>query len=142
MSPITGVGPQLARAANGTDPRGVLAFEYLPAGLQNTEDTTQAADFERAKRGVGTWYREIAKLDIVEARDDAAAAGVPRLRWLARGVFLRDATPTERALLEHLGHTELPELLYTRVAFPSPGVRNRRWPQLPIENPFTTGEQP
>ena len=30
MTTIPGVGPQLARAAAGTDPRGWLVFEYLP----------------------------------------------------------------------------------------------------------------
>ena len=32
---IEGVGPQLERAAAGTDPRGILTFEYLPPDLQN-----------------------------------------------------------------------------------------------------------
>ena len=44
---IEGVGPQLARAALGTDPRGRLVFEDLPSALQNAEDSTQAADKER-----------------------------------------------------------------------------------------------
>jgi hypothetical protein len=131
-APIPGVGPQLARAADGTDPRGVLVFEYLPSDLQNAEDSTQAADFTRSRLGAGGgWYREISKRnDTIAARDDAQAAGAPRLRWLSWLAFLRDATPAERELLAHLGR-DVPEgLLYTRVSFPSPGVRNRRWPQL------------
>jgi hypothetical protein len=57
---IPGVGPQLAAAADGTDPRGVLVFEYLPGDLQNAEDATQAADFTRSRLGAGGgWYREI-----------------------------------------------------------------------------------
>lgn len=130
---IPGVGPQLGHAADGTDPRGVLVFDCLPADLQNAEDSTQAADFDRARRGPGGCYQEIPKRgDTIAARDDAQAAGVLRLRWLSWMAFLRDATPAERELLGHLGHDELPEPLYTRVSFPTPGVRNRRWPQLEI----------
>lgn len=43
---------------------------------------------------------------------------------------VRPATPTERLLLEWLGHGPLPETLNTHVKFHSPGCWNRRWPQL------------
>jgi hypothetical protein len=46
MTTVAGVGPQLARAAEGTDPRGILVFEYLPDDVQRAEDSTQAADFQ------------------------------------------------------------------------------------------------
>ena len=130
-APIPGVGPQLALADDGTDPRGVLVFEYLPSDLRNAEDSTQAADRERWRVGV---YRTAAALwgtnDPAELRRlgklgdqllKAAGAG-----WRA---FARPATPAERALLAHLGHT-LPDELVTIVEHRSPGVRNRRWPQL------------
>lgn len=37
MTTITGIGPQLDRAAAGTDPRGILVFAYLPDDLQRAE---------------------------------------------------------------------------------------------------------
>ena len=46
---IPGVGPQLERAAAGTDPRGVCVFEYLPDDLQRQEDSTAVADRDRAR---------------------------------------------------------------------------------------------
>ena len=49
MTPIEGVGPQLERAAAGTDPRGILTFEYLPPDLQRAEDSTAVADRDRAR---------------------------------------------------------------------------------------------
>lgn len=153
-APIPGVGVQLARAADGTDPRGVLVFESLPSDLRNAEDSTQAADHDRMRFGPSqlvyvelvvrhgvVFVRRAAPPtppgggipyptgqlgglmpDTIEAR--AAAGGLLRLAWPSRDVFVRDATPAERALLAHLGH-ELPDLLYTRVSYPSPGVRNR-----------------
>jgi hypothetical protein len=45
---IPDVGPQLDRAAAGTDPRGILVFSWLPTDLQSDEDSTQAADRERS----------------------------------------------------------------------------------------------
>ena len=98
-STIPGVGPQLDRAAAGTDPLGILAFHWLPTELQNAEDSTQAADREQFL-----------------------------IRRRGRG-YERDATPTERLLLEHLGYT-LPENLTTLVKYRTKGVRCRTWPQL------------
>ena len=46
---IPGVGPQLERAAAGTDPRGILTFEYLPDDMQRAEDSTAVADRDRAR---------------------------------------------------------------------------------------------
>lgn len=43
------IGPQLDRAADGTDPRGWLVFEWLPDDLQRAEDSTAAADFDRCR---------------------------------------------------------------------------------------------
>ena len=45
------IGPQLARAAEGSDPRGILVFESLPDDLQRAEDSTAAADFDRRRFG-------------------------------------------------------------------------------------------
>jgi hypothetical protein len=42
------IGPQLDRAAAGTDPRGILVFHWLPDDLQRLEDSTAAADKERS----------------------------------------------------------------------------------------------
>ena len=47
-TPPDTIGPQLERAAAGTDPRGILVFAWLPTELQNAEDSTQAADKERS----------------------------------------------------------------------------------------------
>jgi hypothetical protein len=44
MITIEGVGPQLDRAAAGTDPRGILTFSYLPDDLQRAEDSTAVWD--------------------------------------------------------------------------------------------------
>ena len=51
MTAVPGVGPQLERAAAGTDPRGVLVFEHLPDDLQALEDGRQLADRDRLQ-----WY--------------------------------------------------------------------------------------
>jgi len=105
-APVPGVGPQLARAADGTDPRGVLTFEYLPENLQASEDATLAADRER-------W-----------------SIGPRRLGFEPhRYGFTRPATDTERILLQHLGYT-LPDQLTTVVTFKSRSVRHRSWPTL------------
>lgn len=147
---IVGVGPQLERAAAGTDPRGPLVFERLPADLQLAEDSTADADRERAFGGTSFHHIELRWRngqmavpasapsgrrswvpDSVEEFDAAQSAGRLRLGWLGYARFVRDATPTERALLAHLGH-EMPEdlLLYTLVSFPTSAVRRREFPQL------------
>jgi hypothetical protein len=46
---IEGVGPQLERARIGTDPRGILTFEYLPDDLQRAEDSTLVNDRDKAR---------------------------------------------------------------------------------------------
>ena len=43
------IGPQLARAAQGSDPRGWLVFESLPDRLQAQEDSTAVADRDKAR---------------------------------------------------------------------------------------------
>ncbi|KGI70247.1 hypothetical protein MJO55_25715 [Mycolicibacterium rufum] len=105
---IPGVGPQLERAAEGTDPRGWLVFEYLPADLQRLEDQRAQLDRELYSHMSTPWKRDGVSL------------------WTLRST--RSATDTERALLEHLGY-EPPDDLDTVVDF-TPGVRNRRWPAL------------
>jgi hypothetical protein len=45
---------------------------------------------------------------------------------------LRPSTPSERLLLEHLGHGPLPADLETLVTYPTRGVRRRTWPSLGI----------
>ena len=97
---IPGVGPQHARAAAGTDPRGWLVFAYLPPDVQVLEDQRLAAD-----------------------RDAMSPRG-----------FEREATPTERALLAHLGY-ELPDELVTVVRYRTRGVRHRSWPALETTSP-------
>lgn len=97
----TGVGAQ----HDQPDPRGWLVFDYLPPDIQNAEDSTQNADYERY--GV---------------RQDAYA--ISPLTWP------RPATDAERALLEHLGYGPLPDDLITWVTYLTDGVRNRRWTQL------------
>ncbi|KDF01933.1 hypothetical protein Y900_024140 [Mycolicibacterium aromaticivorans JS19b1 = JCM 16368] len=134
------------------DPRGWLALRDLPAELQNTEDSTHAADSERYRCGVHGFAAAL------WGTDDSAA--LTRLRrfgdrllkvsgssWRA---FARPATPAERVLLAHLGHAApsgadpvtiaddgLPAELITIVDWPTSGVRNRRWPQLET----TTGDK-
>ncbi|OBB46769.1 hypothetical protein [Mycobacterium sp. 852002-51961_SCH5331710] len=138
MTAIPGVGPQLERAVEGTDPRGILVFEYLPDDLQRQEDSTAAADAERWRCGTysasGTWgTNDPAELSRVmtRARTVLTQAGMhpPRTRP-------RPATATERALLAHLGY-ELPDELFTAVSFPTYGVRRRRWPQLETQEVTT-----
>lgn len=131
---MTGIGPQFARAAAGTDPRGWLVFESLPDDLQKAEDATAAADIERHRsctyRSPGTWGitdpEELAAV-IARARTVLTKAGLKSSR-----TFPRPATLTERILLQHLGF-DLPAELFTAVSFPTHGVRNRRWPQLAQE---------
>lgn len=72
--------------------------------------------------------------DAVQRAEDATAyADHENRHWRASVARTRPATPTERALLAHLGYT-LPDDLETRVEWLSSGVRNRRWPQLEVTN--------
>ncbi|WP_024445636.1 hypothetical protein [Mycolicibacterium iranicum] len=91
------------------DPRGWLTFNaLLPDDLQRAEDSTQYTDFHPADV---TWRYETAT---------------------DTEYFTRPATATEKALLDQLGYT-VPDDLTTRVSFPSPLVRRRRWPALETE---------
>jgi hypothetical protein len=38
------IGPQMQRASEGTDPRGILVFHWLPDDLQRAEDSTAVTD--------------------------------------------------------------------------------------------------
>lgn len=99
MTTIPGMPAQLERAANGSDPRGILAFDApLPDPLQAAEDSTAVADKDRR-------------------------------RLLSPRGHERPATPAERALLEHLGYT-VPDVLITKVSWPSQSCRRRTWPTL------------
>lgn len=60
--------------------------------------------------------------------DSTAAWDFDTRAYKPRG-FTRPATPTEIALLEHLGH-EIPPELVTSVKFYTKSCRNRRWPQI------------
>jgi hypothetical protein len=125
------IGPQLARAAAGGDPRGWLTFSWLPDELQRQEDSTQAVDFQRAQfaefNAPAVWGTsdpdELAAVK-ARARRVLTAAGMSTVR-----AAVRPATQTERTLLAHLGY-ELPDELFTAVTFLTTGVRNRRFPQL------------
>lgn len=133
MTTIAGVGPQLDRAAAGTDPRGWLVFAYLPDDLQSAEDSTAAADAERHQCGTyntpAVWGTDDpAELVALQSRAQKALAKA-RLRYPS---FPRPATQTERALLDHLGYT-LPAELFATITFTSSGIRNRRFPQLETE---------
>lgn len=130
MTTIPGVGTQLDRAAAGDDPRGWLVFTALPDDLQNAEDSTAAADAERHRSGT---YNEAAVWGIDDP-DELAAARSRAQKVLAQAglgwpSFPRPATPTERALLAHLGY-QLPDELFAVVTYYATGVRNRRFPQL------------
>jgi hypothetical protein len=61
---IPGVGPQLERAAAGTDPRGWLTFAYLPDDLQAAEDATAAADRTKARLHPRSVTRAATKAEI------------------------------------------------------------------------------
>ena len=41
--------PTARKAAAGTDPRGILTFEYLPDDLQRAEDSTLVDDRDKAR---------------------------------------------------------------------------------------------
>lgn len=84
------------------DPRGWLAMRNLPPEIQRREDST--------------------------AEHDARG---PQRRG-RHAVFDRDATRTERLLLEHLGHA-LPDELVTSVEFITATLRRRTWAQLEEE---------
>jgi hypothetical protein len=95
------------------DPRGWLTFTApLPDDLQRAEDSTAHHDF------YGTEFR------FQSGYDEAADAWVD--------YFERPATDTEKTLLTQLGYT-VPVDLTTRVSFPSPLVRRRRWLALETE---------
>ena len=64
--------------------------------------------------------------DLQRAEDSTQAADRERTMGFP---FEREATPTERILLQHLGY-QLPEQLVTAVSYPSSWVRCRRWPAL------------
>jgi hypothetical protein len=44
---IGGIGPQHPRAANSLDERGELVFAFLPPALDDAENSTAAADYDR-----------------------------------------------------------------------------------------------
>ena len=70
--------------------------------------------------------------DLVQRAEDATAyADHEKRHWRTSVTRTRPATPTERALLAHLGYT-LPAELETRVQWLTNGVRRRTWPQLGI----------
>jgi hypothetical protein len=85
----------------------------LPDDLQRAEDSTQHADFVNG-----------AYVDWRSEQEPVTGA------WF--DFFERPATDTEKALLTSLGYT-VPADLTTRVSFPSPLVRRRRWPALETE---------
>ncbi|OBK56181.1 hypothetical protein A5656_19930 [Mycobacterium gordonae] len=132
MTAVAGVGPQLARAASGTDPRGWLVFEYLPADLQRAEDSTQAADHQRQQFSAfnlpAVWgTSDPTELAAIQAR---ARRVLTATGMSTRRVSVRPATTAERTLLGHLGYDELPDELFTAITYLSTGTRNRRWQQL------------
>ena len=43
-TPPDTIGPQMQRASEGTDPRGILVFHWLPGDLQALEDSRAIAD--------------------------------------------------------------------------------------------------
>jgi hypothetical protein len=88
----------------------------LPDDLQRGEDSTQHHDFYGGFQWSWEW-------------DDTVGAFV--------SFFTRPASDTEKALLAALGYT-IPDDLTTRVSFPSPLVRRRRWPALETTEGSTT----
>lgn len=69
-------------------------------------------------------------LDVQNAEDSRQEVDHRNRHWRSNVTTERPATPTERALLAHLGY-ELPEVLHTRVQWLTDGVRRRTWPQIP-----------
>lgn len=119
---MNGVGAQYPQP----DARGWLVFDHLPDDVQRAEDSTAAADYDRAQRPDPYTSPDDVTPPWGRYRYPPADADPTRQ---ARGVwFTRHATPTERALLTHLGH-QLPAELFTLVHYET-AVRNRRWPQL------------
>jgi hypothetical protein len=120
-----------SRAADGTDPRGVLVIKSLPDYLQRQEDSAQrrlgcrlfgsCVELKPIPSG-GMWVRDTETSRLVSCSVD----------W---HTFVRDATDAERALLEHLGHTDLPELLIPMsISRPAPsetgaGLNYQPWRQ-------------
>jgi len=49
MTTDTTIGPQMDRAAQGTDPRGWLVFHWLPDDLQRAEDSTAVNDRDQMR---------------------------------------------------------------------------------------------
>lgn len=64
------------------------------------------------------------------AEDATAMADRERSRTRSPRGHEREATPTERTLLAHIGFSELPEQLITKITWPSRSVRRRTWAQL------------
>jgi hypothetical protein len=88
------IDPQLARAADGTDPRGILVFEWLSDDLQNAEDSTTDADFRnrhwrssvvRIRPSTTTERTLLAHLGF-DAPDDLET----KVIWLSDGVRRRE----------------------------------------------------
>ena len=69
MTDMTGV-TQHPRAMAGEDPRGILVFSFLPPALDNAENSTAAADFDRRRLKPRGFTR------------DASAAEVELLQFL------------------------------------------------------------
>jgi hypothetical protein len=67
--------------------------------------------------------------ELQRAEDSTAMADKARHRLLNPRGHEREATATERILLQYLGF-ELPEQLTTKVTWPSRSVRRRTWPVL------------
>lgn len=74
---------------------------------------------------------EVLPADLQSAEDARTMADYEHAHDTGRGRFVRAATVTERALLEHLGHV-LPESLNTRVEYLTEGIRCRTWPTLEV----------
>ncbi|CKI51649.1 hypothetical protein LTT02_21880 [Mycolicibacterium smegmatis] len=73
--------------------------------------------------------------DAVQRAEDATAyADYENRHYRASVTRTRPATPTERALLRHIGYT-VPDDLTTVVEWLSNGVRRRTWPTLEEQNP-------
>lgn len=84
------IGPQLARAAGGTDPRGILVFEWLSDGLQNAEGSTLESDHsQRHWRGSVVRERpatETERLLLAHLGYVLPAQLTTRVQWTTAGV--------------------------------------------------------